>query len=87
MLLAFAPVRADEAGDMFFDGYQAWRAGESLANQGEMGAARVKLLSAEMLLINVQKRFPGWSADVVAYRLKQIRQKLGSADLMVDDVL
>ena len=76
LALMLSPAQGDEAGDLYFHGYQAWKTGEKLEQAGKAGQARDKYVQAEEKIAAVQKRFPDWQREVVAYRLKNIRQRL-----------
>jgi hypothetical protein len=78
LLLALVPTRvaADEAGDLYFDGFQAWKKGEALLKEGKRDQAWPKLKEAEEKITKVQTQFPDWQREVVNYRLKNIRTKL-----------
>ncbi len=67
---------ADEPGDLYFDGFQAWKKGETLLKEGKRDEARPKLKEAEEKIAKVQTQFPDWNPEVVNYRLKNIRTKL-----------
>ena len=71
-----SPAGADAAGDLYFEGFQAWKAGEALLAKGEAGPALKKLKEAEKKIAQVQTQFPEWQPEVVRYRLGAIRKKL-----------
>jgi hypothetical protein len=65
-----------DAPDLYFEGFQAWKAGEMLMSEGKHVQAVEKLRAAEQKIAEVQNRFPDWQPDVVKYRLANIRKKL-----------
>ena len=78
LLLALGATRAvaDEAGDLYFDGFQAWKKAEALLKEGKRDEAWPKLKEAEETIAKVQTQFPDWQREVVNYRLKNIRTRL-----------
>lgn len=64
------------AGDLYFDGFQAWRAGEKLEQEGNKQAALQKYLEAHKAIKEVGQNFPEWQPEVVGYRLKNVEQSL-----------
>lgn len=67
---------ADEPGDLYLEGYLAFRKAESLIQQGRNGEAYGKLMLAQERIGDVQALYPAWQPDVVKYRLTLIRKKL-----------
>lgn len=65
------------AGDLYFDGFQSWKAGEKLEQEGNKQAALQKYLEAHKAISSVAQNFPEWQPEVVSYRLKNVEQALG----------
>lgn len=64
------------AGDLYFDGFQAWKAGEKLEQEGNKQAALQRYLEAHKSIQTVAQTYPDWQPDVVLYRLKNVEQAL-----------
>lgn len=64
------------AGDLYFDGFQAWKAGEKLEQEGNKQAALQRYLEAHKSIQTVAQSYPDWQPDVVLYRLKNVEQAL-----------
>ncbi|MFZ4766057.1 MAG: tetratricopeptide repeat protein, partial [Roseimicrobium sp.] len=66
----------DPASEVYFDGYQAWKAGEKLEKEGDKQGALQKYLEAYKAIGSVAQNFPTWQPEVVSYRLKNVEQSL-----------
>jgi hypothetical protein len=75
-----AAQATSEAADLYFDGFQAFKAGESLEQAGKIKEAREKYKIAEEKIAAVQKEYPNWQREVVEYRLNVIRKKLAGLE-------
>lgn len=69
-----------DAPDLYFEGFQAWKAGEALLSEGKRAQAAEKLHTAEQKIAEVQTTFPNWQPEVVKFRLAAIRKKLAELD-------
>jgi tetratricopeptide (TPR) repeat protein len=67
---------ASAPGDIYFDGFSAWKAGEKLEQEGNKQAALQKYLEAQKSIQAVAQTYPDWQPDVVSYRLKNVEQGL-----------
>src|SRR3954463_14088898 len=75
--LSIAVAQSGSApGDLYFDGFQAWKAGEKLEQDGNKQAALQKYLEAQKSIQAVARTYPEWQPDVVGYRLKNVEQGL-----------
>lgn len=63
-------------GDLYFDGFQSWKTGEKLEQEGNKQAALQKYLDAYKAIESVAQTYPEWQPDVVSYRLKNVQQAL-----------
>ena len=63
-------------GDVFFDGYQLWKKGEKLEQEGKKEEATRAYLDAYRIIGSVAQNYPDWQPDVVGYRLKNVEQSL-----------
>src|SRR5436190_7315234 len=75
--LSIAVAQSGSApGDLYFDGFQAWKSGEKLEQDGNKQAALQKYLEAQKSIQAVSQTYPEWQPDVVIYRLKNVEQAL-----------
>jgi tetratricopeptide (TPR) repeat protein len=75
--LSIAVAQSGSApGDLYFDGFQAWKTGEKLEQDGNKQAALQKYLEAQKSIQAVSQTYPEWQPDVVIYRLKNVEQAL-----------
>lgn len=65
-----------DPGDLYLDGFQSWKAGEKLEQEGNKQAALQKYLEAHKSIQTVAQNYPDWQPDVVSYRLKGVEQAL-----------
>lgn len=75
-MTVLSPLKAGEEGELYFEGFQAWKKAEAYREQGNIGMAVEELKKAEKTIAEVQKRFPTWQPDVVRYRLANVRKLL-----------
>jgi tetratricopeptide (TPR) repeat protein len=79
--LALAPAQSGSVGgDVFFDGYQLWKQGEKLEQEGKKDSAIRAYLDAYRIISSVSQNYPDWQPDVVGYRLRIVvagLQRLG----------
>lgn len=79
--LALAPAQSGSVGgDVFFDGYQLWKQGEKLEQEGKKDSAIRAYLDAYRIISSVSTNYPEWQPDVVGYRLRIVvtaLQRLG----------
>ncbi|RBP47370.1 tetratricopeptide repeat protein [Roseimicrobium gellanilyticum] len=79
--LALAPAQSGSVGgDVFFDGYQLWKQGEKLEQEGKKDSAIRAYLDAYRIISSVSQNYPEWQPDVVGYRLRIVvagLQRLG----------
>ena len=64
------------AGDLYFDGFQAWKSGEKAEQDGNKQLALQKYLEAHKAIQSVAQNYPDWQPDVVGYRLRNVEQSL-----------
>lgn len=64
------------AGDLYFDGFQAWKSGEKAEQEGNKQLALQKYLEAHKAIQSVSQNYPDWQPDVVGYRLRNVEQSL-----------
>jgi hypothetical protein len=81
LALALPSTRADEAADLYLEGFKAWHAGAALEKEGKRADALIKLCEALEKISDVQLLFPDWQPKIVQYRLTVIRKKLAEVSL------
>ncbi|HSI62154.1 MAG TPA: tetratricopeptide repeat protein [Candidatus Saccharimonadia bacterium] len=75
--LALAPAQSGSVGgDVFFDGYQLWKQGEKLEQEGKKDSAIRAYLDAYRIISSVAQNYPEWQPDVVSYRMRIVEGSL-----------
>jgi Flp pilus assembly protein TadD/tetrahydromethanopterin S-methyltransferase subunit B len=72
LLLLAAGARAEGPDDQYVAIYNLIQEADSLNNAGQFTKALAKYHEAQTALLQLQKGYPDWSADVVKFRLKYI---------------
>ncbi len=75
--LALVPAQSGSVGgDVFFDGYQLWKQGEKLEQEGKKESAIRAYLDAYRIISSVAQNYPEWQPDVVGYRMRIVEGSL-----------
>jgi hypothetical protein len=75
---AIEPSESDRARAAWLQAYGQRKAGEKAQTAGNNAAALARFREAERLLLQVQERYPRWSASMIAMRLSQCREQIAS---------
>jgi hypothetical protein len=75
-VLAGSPIPAEEPEDRYAQVYGLIQEAESLNTKGQIASALAKYRKAETALLGLQRDYPQWDHNVVAFRLSALAQKI-----------
>ncbi len=75
-LFLLAPVLAQEQDDQYLQAFSLIQQGDTLSNNGQAASALAKYRQARTILVDLQRTFPDWHVQAVAFRLNYLTKRL-----------